>query len=243
MPLVPFKVKEFVKGSVNENSGLLAGDQIIGINGTPTPYFQDFAKVIQKDSCNKVTLNVLRGTDSLDIEVKVNENSQVGIYNQDVDNFLHFEKREYGFFESIPAGFGEMIGTLDNHIKQLKYMFTSEGIQQVGGFGTIGNLFPDSFSDDDYWRQFWAITALLSVILAVMNMLPIPALDGGHVMFLIYEIIFRRKPGEKFMEYAQITGMVLLLTLMVYANGKDAISGFFGGEEPAPKCWEPTKTE
>lgn len=243
MPLVPFKVKQFVDGSVNTNSGLKKGDQIVGINGTPTPFFQDFAKTIKKDSCNEVILNVLRAGDSLEIAVKVNEKSQVGIYNEDVENYLKLEKRTYGFFESIPAGFNEMVGTLDSHVKQLKYMLTSEGIQQVGGFGTIGKLFPDSFSDDDYWRQFWGITALLSVILAVMNMLPIPALDGGHVMFLIYEIIFRRKPGEKFMEYAQITGMVLLLTLMVYANGKDVISGMFGGNEPAPKCWEPPKTK
>jgi len=134
-----------------------------------------------------------------------------------------------------------MIGTLSGYVKQLKFMFTAEGISQVGGFGSIGGLFPESFSADDYWQKFWTITALLSVILAVMNLLPIPALDGGHVMFLMYEIIARRKPGEKFMEYAQMTGMILLLTLMVYANGKDVINGIIGGKEEKKSCWEQPK--
>ena len=148
-------------------------------------------------------------------------------------------KKVYSFIESIPAGFIEMTSNLSNYVKQLKYMFTSEGIKQVGGFGSIGNLFPESFTDDDYWQKFWTITALLSVILAIMNLLPIPALDGGHVLFLFYEIIFRRKPGEKFLEYAQITGMVLLLGLMVFANGKDIINGFSGNDkEVKSSCWE-----
>ena len=105
-------------------------------------------------------------------------------------------------------------------------MFTSEGIKQVGGFGSIGNLFPESFTDDDYWQKFWTITALLSVILAIMNLLPIPALDGGHVIFLLYEVVTGRKPHEKVLEYAQITGMVLLFALLIYANGNDIIRLF-----------------
>jgi len=240
-PLVQFKVERFTESSINKNCGLQKGDIIVGINGKSTPFFQYFGNEIKKDSCNQVALDVIRSGDSLAINVKVDEYGKLGIYNQDLDSLLTFETKEFSFFESIPAGFNEMIGTLSGYVKQLKFMFTAEGISQVGGFGSIGGLFPESFSADDYWQKFWTITALLSVILAVMNLLPIPALDGGHVMFLMYEIIARRKPGEKFMEYAQMTGMILLLTLMVYANGKDVINGIIGGKEEKKSCWEQPK--
>ena len=240
-PLVQFKVEKFTESSINKNCGLQKGDVIVGINGKSTPFFQYFGNEIKKDSCNQVALNVIRNGDTLAIEVKVDEYGKLGIYNQDLDSLLTFETKEFSFFESIPAGFNEMIGTLSGYVKQLKFMLTAEGISQVGGFGSIGGLFPESFSADDYWQKFWTITALLSVILAVMNLLPIPALDGGHVMFLMYEIIARRKPGEKFMEYAQMTGMILLLTLMVYANGKDVINGVIGGKEEKKSCWEQPK--
>ncbi len=240
-PLVQFKVEKFTESSINKNCELQKGDVIVGINGKSTPFFQYFGNEIKKDSCNQVSLNVIRNGDSLAIEVKVDEYGKLGIYNQDLDSLLTFETKEFSFFESIPAGFNEMMGTLSGYVKQLKFMLTAEGISQVGGFGSIGGLFPESFSADDYWQKFWTITALLSVILAVMNLLPIPALDGGHVMFLMYEIIARRKPGEKFMEYAQMTGMILLLTLMVYANGKDVINGVIGGKEEKKSCWEQPK--
>lgn len=237
-PLVEFRVEKFAESSINKNSGLRKGDLIVGINGRPTRFFQFFAKELRKDSCNLVALDVKRGTDQIKVNVKVDQYGKIGVYNQSVDSLLTFETLEFSFFESIPAGFNEMVSTLSGYIKQLKYMLTSEGIQQVGGFGSIGGLFPDSFSDVDYWQKFWSITALLSVILAVMNLLPIPALDGGHVMFLLYEIIFRRKPGEKFMEYAQMTGMILLLSLMLYANGKDLFNGITGSDEEIKSCWE-----
>jgi Predicted membrane-associated Zn-dependent proteases 1 len=186
-----------------------------------------------------VSIQVLRNEDSLSFDVKIDQYGKVGLYNQPLDSLLVMEKMEYTFLESIPAGFVEMTDNLSKYVKQLKYMFTSEGIKQVGGFGSIGSLFPESFSDENYWEKFWTITALLSVILAIMNLLPIPALDGGHVLFLFYEIIFRRKPGDKFLEYAQISGMVLLLSLMVFANGKDIVNGFSGSdEEVKSSCWK-----
>ena len=116
------------------------------------------------------------------------------------------ETLHYGFFESFPAGIRMGIQTLKDYVAQFKYVFTKEGASSLGGFGAIGNLFPAQWN----WQAFWLMTAFLSVILAFMNILPIPALDGGHVMFLIYEVVTRRKPNEKFMEYAQIAGMVLL---------------------------------
>jgi regulator of sigma E protease len=113
--------------------------------------------------------------------------------------------------------------TLTGYVKQLKLIFTKEGSQQLGGFGSIGKMFPESWD----WQVFWSMTALLSVILAFMNFLPIPALDGGHVMFLLYEMITGKKPGEKFMEYAQTAGMFLLLGLLIYANGNDIFKAIF----------------
>lgn len=238
-PLVEFIAEKYTENSPNKTCGIKKGDRIIAINGKSVPYFQFFAKELAKDSCQEVGLTVMRNGDSLVVNVKVDQYGKIGLYNKQFDSLMVMDKKVYSFFESIPAGFLEMTNNLSNYVKQLKYMFTSEGIKQVGGFGSIGNLFPESFTDDDYWQKFWTITALLSVILAIMNLLPIPALDGGHVLFLFYEIIFRRKPGEKFLEYAQITGMVLLLSLMVFANGKDIVNGLSGNDtEQKSSCWE-----
>ncbi len=243
-PLIGFVAGKFLEESINKNCGIQEGDKIIGIKDRKTPYFQYFARELIKDSCQESSINVLRNGDSLTFNVKVDQYGRIGLYNQQMDSLLSMDKKEYSFFESIPAGFFEMTANLSNYVKQLKYMFTSEGIKQVGGFGSIGNLFPESFSDEDYWQKFWTITALLSVILAIMNLLPIPALDGGHVLFLFYEIIFRRKPGDKFLEYAQVTGMILLLSLMVFANGKD-VAGLFTGEDKEVKssCWEESSSQ
>jgi regulator of sigma E protease len=135
-----------------------------------------------------------------------------------------FEIRiQYGFFEALPAGVDKGFNTLSNYIKQLPLIFSKEGAKQIGGFGTMGSLFPSTWD----WHSFWDLTALISIILAFMNILPIPALDGGHVMFLLYEIITRRKPSDKFLEYAQITGMILLVALLLYANGNDIFRSFF----------------
>jgi regulator of sigma E protease len=130
---------------------------------------------------------------------------------------LGYEEINYGFFEAFPAGINKGVNMLTGYVKQLKLIFTKEGAKQVGGFATIGSLFPSVWN----WESFWFTTAFLSIILAFMNILPIPALDGGHVLFLMYEIIAGRKPSDKFMEYAQVTGMVLLFGLLIYANGND----------------------
>ena len=131
--------------------------------------------------------------------------------------------RTYGFFESFPAGLMLGLNTLQGYVSDMKYVFTKEGATSLGGFGTIGNLFPSVWN----WRSFWMQTAFLSIILAFMNILPIPALDGGHVMFLLYEVVTRRKPSDKFLEYAQMAGMFLLFALLLYANGNDLFRFFF----------------
>jgi regulator of sigma E protease len=130
---------------------------------------------------------------------------------------------EYGFFAAIPAGIKLGWGTLISYVKQLKLVFTKEGSKQLGGFGSIGKMFPKTWD----WQIFWSMTALLSVILAFMNFLPIPALDGGYVLFLIYEMITGRKPNDKFLEYAQSAGMIFLLALLIFANGNDVFKAIF----------------
>lgn len=242
-PMVDFKVEKLADGSLNKDADLQKGDLIVGIDSISTPSFQFFTKEITNHSCKAIKLQIVRDGSTIFIPVKVNENGKIGVYNQPLDSILSFENKSFDFFESIPAGFNKMTGTLSGYIKQFKLIFTPEGASGLGGFGALGGLFPESFSAPNYWQQFWEITALLSVILAFMNILPIPALDGGHVMFLLYEIIFRRKPGEKFMEYAQMGGMILLLSLMVFANGNDLFKAMFGGsDEPDPEkpqpCWQ-----
>ena len=129
---------------------------------------------------------------------------------------------EYGFFASIPAGIAYGWNTLKSYVSDFKYVFTKEGATSLGGFATIGSLFPSLWN----WYSFWTMTAFISIILAFMNILPIPALDGGHLMFLLFEMITGRKPGDKFMERVQIIGMVLLFALMIYANLNDIIRLF-----------------
>ncbi len=203
-------------------STLKKGDQVIGVNTVATPYFQDYSKEIAKFAHKKVQLKTIRGKDTLMIPCGVDADGRIGTYSKGLDHYFTFTKKEYGFFEAIPAGLGEATDRLSGYVKQFKLIFSKAGIKKVGGPLSMGSLFPSSFGEH-YWEHFWAMTALLSVILAFMNLLPIPALDGGHVMFLLYEMIFRRKPGEKFMEYAQMTGMVLLLGLMAYALFNDVL--------------------
>jgi regulator of sigma E protease len=140
-----------------------------------------------------------------------------------VNLFFKTKKTEYGFFASIPAGINMGWETLTSYTKQLKLIFSKEGAKQLGGFGSIGKMFPKTWD----WQIFWSMTALLSVILAFMNILPIPALDGGHVIFLLYEMITRRKPSEQFMEYAQSAGFFILMGLLLFANGNDIFKAIF----------------
>jgi regulator of sigma E protease len=131
--------------------------------------------------------------------------------------------RQYGFFESFPAGIALGVNTLKGYVSDMKYVFTKEGAKSMGGFGTIASIFPAQWD----WYQFWRMTAFISIILAFMNIIPIPALDGGHVLFLIYEIIARRKPSDKFMERAQMAGMGFLFLLLIWANLNDIIRFLF----------------
>ncbi len=218
----PAVVDSVLPGSNAEKAGLKKDDEIVAVNGDPTHSFQGLMMHLRNLKSGTADLGLLRNGQEMKLEVPVDSLGMLGFLRKSPLEFLKTEKIEYGFFESFPAGVREGTGTLVSYVRSLKLLFSSEGVKQVGGFGTIAGLFGSSWD----WVRFWNMTALLSIILAVMNILPIPALDGGHVMFLLYEIITGREPNPKFMEYAQIAGIAILLTLLLYANGMDVFRYF-----------------
>jgi len=223
IPFSPLIVEGFMKESPAKNAGLQTGDEIIGLNNEIFEFYDQFKKKLDKSIGEKVSLQVKRNSNNLEIPVVVNNQGMIGI-SRDIKDFFEFRKIEYGFFESIPAGIAKGVTTLQDYLKQIKLIFSKDtkAYESLGGFITIGSIFPGVWD----WHSFWNLTAFLSIILAIMNILPIPALDGGHVMFLLYEVITGRKPGDKFMEYAQMTGMIILLALLLFANGNDIIRYF-----------------
>lgn len=220
---IPTVVYQTMEGSAAERAGLTAGDSIVGLNGIATPAFSDLRVALDNNRNQQVMLDYYRNGSLQTVAIEVDPEGKLGFFPMGLRQVYQTVTIEYGFFESFPAGVRLGIQTLKDYVAQFKYVFTKAGASSLGGFGTIGNLFPAQWN----WRSFWMMTAFLSVILAFMNILPIPALDGGHVMFLIYEVITRRKPSEKFLEYAQVAGMILLLGLVLYANGMDVIRAIF----------------
>jgi regulator of sigma E protease len=225
-PRVPFIVGEFIKDSPAKKAGLQSGDKIISINKVPTVYFDEFSSNIKKFKSQKTNIGVLRGKDSLTFAVNVSKEGLIGVsLGGKLGDFFQLKQINYSLLEAVPAGINKGFKKIGDYLKQFKLIFNTKtkGYESLGGFITIGKIFPGVWD----WQSFWELTAFLSIVLAIMNILPIPALDGGHVMFLIYEIITGRKPGDKFLEYAQIVGMVILFALLIYANGNDIIRLFF----------------
>lgn len=223
---LPFVIADFTKGSVSKEAGVLVGDKVKMLDGKPAEYFYEFRGEVIKKINQKVVLTVEREGELIDIPVVVHEQGLLGIAPlADLSEFFELRQIEYSFFQAIPAGIQKGLNTMNSYLKQLKLLFSpkTKAYESLGGFLTIGNIFPGVWD----WQSFWLLTALLSIILAIMNILPIPALDGGHVMFLLYEIILRRKPNDKFLEYAQMAGILFLLTLVVFVNANDIIKFFF----------------
>ena len=231
----PYVVDSVMANSPAARAGMLRGDSIIALDGKPITY-SDFrqamaerkenAQALLQDSVNprQIALTYVRDGVTRTQTLEVDSAYMMGVYVcSDASRLLPVVRKEYGFFESFPAGISLGVNTLKGYVNNMKYVFSKEGAKQLGGFGTIGSIFPATWD----WHQFWYMTAFLSIILAFMNILPIPALDGGHVLFLFYEIIARRKPSDKFMEYAQVTGMVLLFALLIWANFNDVMRFFF----------------
>ena len=220
---VPTVVYQTMEGRAAERAGLTTGDSIVGVNGVATPTFTDLRAALSNNRDRQIELNYYRDGVLQTTAIEVDSAGTLGFSLMGLGQVYQTVTINYGFFESFPAGIKLGIQTLKDYVAQFKYVFTKAGASSLGGFGAIGNLFPAQWN----WQAFWMMTAFLSVILAFMNILPIPALDGGHVMFLIYEVITRRKPNEKFLEYAQIAGMILLIGLVLYANGMDVVRAIF----------------
>jgi len=218
---MPFVVAKFTPESAAEQGGVKEGDKIIGINDSIVEYFDQFRALIPAYKNQDVKLNVVRGADTLSYALHIPEAGVIGAFPE---NQFDFKVKNYNFFSAIPAGAKRTVKGVADYLKQLKLIFSPDvkAYESVGGFITIGNIFPGTWD----WTAFWGLTAFLSIMLAILNVLPIPALDGGHVMFLMYEIITGRKPSDKFMEYAQIVGMVLLFSLLIFANGNDIVKLF-----------------
>jgi len=212
-------------------AGFQIKDLIIGLDSIPVKYFDEFRSLVKQKAGQEITVKILRNNDTLQLRCRVSERGQIGavlgtMSLQDLDKLgiYKVEKKRYSLAEAIPHGFKMAFGILGEYIRQFKLIFTSEGVKQVGSLGTMLKMFPTTWD----WQAFWRLTAFLSIILAFVNLLPIPALDGGHAVFIVYELITGRKPSDKFLERAQTIGMVILLALMVYALGNDILKAFQG---------------
>ncbi|HAF29618.1 MAG TPA: RIP metalloprotease RseP [Bacteroidales bacterium] len=222
---IPFVIGGFSKDSPAKEAGFEKDDKLIGINGNPVYYFDEFKDTLSHYINKEVHITALRDNDTVSYMVMVPESGLIGVApGGALNDFFELESIEYTFMASIPAGIDKGIETFGSYLKQLKLIFSpkTEAYKSLGGFITIGKIFPATWN----WQAFWNLTAFLSIILAIMNVLPIPALDGGHVMFLLYEMVTGRKPSDKFLEYAQMAGMILLLALLLYANGNDIFKLF-----------------
>ena len=225
-PRVETYIKEITEDENAEKAGLLEEDKIVSVNGVQTPFFDQMREELKKHKKSTVTLGIIREGALIEKSCEVTKNATLGFSRKTAYDLFQPDTLRYGFLPSFGAGIRLGKEKLTSYVYTIRYLFSASGVKQMGGFGAIGGM----FNPDWDWKGFWIATAFLSLILAFMNILPIPALDGGHVMFLIYEIIRGKAPPQKFMEIAQMIGMLLLLTLVLYANGNDlwkALQGWF----------------
>ena len=220
---IPFVVDSLAADSPALLAGLMPGDSITHLDGKQVSYF-DFVETMaqrkEQGASRQLTLTYMRQGVQDTLTLATDSLYKIGVVPcMETDRLLPVVRTDYGFFASLPAGIRLGVKTLSGYVGQMKYLFSKEGAKQLGGFGTIGSIFPATWD----WHQFWYMTAFLSIILAFMNILPIPALDGGHVLFLIYEIVTRRKPSDRFMERAQVAGMIILFGLLIWANLNDVL--------------------
>lgn len=220
-PMIVDRVSE--ENSPAALAGLQPKDEIVSINGVTTPTAYDVSRQLDENKGKEIAVGFSRNGTEQTVRLTTDAEGKMGIYPMSPGQIYQTVTLTYNFFDSFPAGIRLGVNTLKGYVSDMKYVFTKEGASSLGGFGAIGSLFPARWE----WRSFWMTTAFLSIILAFMNILPIPALDGGHVMFLLYEVITRRKPSDKFLEYAQITGMIILFGILIYANGNDLFRFIF----------------
>ena len=234
-PLIPADIDSVVPAGIAAKAQLRKGDKLVAVNGKPIDSWNAYnyeigvlqdrmaAATTTKDSMaiRRITLAVQhKGAATVDtVPLTLDADLKMGIGQSSIYSYYKDTHTSYGFFESFPAGIRYGWSVLRGYVDDMKYVFTADGAKSLGGFGAIGSLFPAEWD----WMLFWQMTAFLSIILAFMNILPIPALDGGHVLFLLYEIITRRKPSEKFMIRAEYIGIAILMLLMVVANLNDIL--------------------
>lgn len=217
---IPYIIGSIPDSSINAASGLTAGDKVIALNGRNTEYLFDALEYLSALKNDSLVATIARGEELLFIPIATDTLGRMQVFPQsNLSDFYTITKKDYSLFTAIPAGFNKAFKTVENYWKELKLIFSpkTEAYKSVGSFITIGSIFPATWN----WKIFWNLTAFLSIMLAVLNILPIPALDGGHLMFTLYEIVTRRKPSDKFLEYAQTVGMLLLFGLMILAFGND----------------------
>lgn len=216
-PIMFTVVDSVMAGSPAQQCGLQTGDSIVAVNGAQALTFMKFSNILADHKNADVKLDYYRNNELQSVSVRTDSLGKIGFYVRPTIKEENIVIDRYSFFSSFPAGIGLAKETLTGYVAQMKFVFTKEGAKGLSGFAGIGSMFSATWD----WQAFWLMTAFLSIILAVMNILPIPLLDGGHVMFLLYEMITRRKPNEKFQEYAQYAGLILILALLIYANGND----------------------
>lgn len=218
----PFVVEDVLSGTPAEKAGIQSGDSIVSLNGTVYAAWSDMYPELGKHKGDSISLGLFRNGEYLTTSLALDSTGKMGVFVSPYYKVFPMTEKRYGFFESFPAGIKKGFQTFTGYGSDFKIIFTKEGLNSLGGFGSITNLFPESFS----WIVFWYLTAYLSVILAFMNILPIPALDGGHILFLLYEIITGKQLSPKFMIRVQQIGLFILLFLMLYANGMDIFRAF-----------------
>ncbi len=221
----PFVIDSILPGRPAALAGLLPGDSITAMDESPIAYYdfrEEMCRRRQAGAGRSFTLTYVRDGVADTVAMTADSLYMIGTVTVQ-DRHMPMVRANYTFFSSFPAGIALGVNTLRGYVSSMKYVFSKEGVKQLGGFGTIGSIFPGTWD----WHQFWYMTAFLSIILAFMNILPIPALDGGHVFFLLYELVTRRKPSDKFMERAQMAGMFILLALLIWANFNDVLRFIF----------------
>ena len=230
-PRSPFIFNKFQENSPNANSELIDKDIVTAINGQPLKYQDEVESLLNENKGKEISMTVKRGEEDKTLNVAVDDNGKLGImiYGMglaDLEKLGYYDLADinYSFADAIPAGINKSYETLANYVKQLKKIFnpSTGAYKGLGGFISIGSIFPSTWSAE----SFWNITAFLSIMLGFMNLLPIPALDGGHVVFTLWEMVTGKKPSDKFLEYAQVTGFILLIALLLFANGNDVFRLF-----------------
>jgi regulator of sigma E protease len=223
-PRTPLIIEYVEEGSAAESSDIRVGDKLLAINGEKATFFDEFRDAVKSNPNETLLITMEREGVPIELTVPVPETGMVGIAPISPYRYYELQKIEYSLLGAVPAGIKSGVDTFSSYLKQLKLVFSpkTKAYESVGGFITIGSIFPKTWN----WHFFWNLTAFISIVLAIMNMLPIPALDGGHMLFLVYEMVSGRKPSDKFMEYAQIMGMVFILALFVFANANDVIKLF-----------------